>query len=128
MISALMPAVEDEPGVAAAWIKVRFFMWRLSKRTDANPHEPDIRLQPDYFPLNLERSDLNVVQAAAPVTLIVRSNYMAKRSNANTTNNIIGRGGETHQRGGGLTTNFGVPISDNQNTLARGGTVGARVS
>ena len=31
-----------------------------------------------------------------------------------------GEGGETHQRGGGLTTNFGVPISDNQNSLKAG--------
>jgi catalase len=29
-------------------------------------------------------------------------------------------GGETHQRGAGLTTNFGVPISDNQNSLKAG--------
>jgi catalase len=29
-------------------------------------------------------------------------------------------GGETHQQGGGLTTNFGVPISDNQNSLKAG--------
>ena len=31
-----------------------------------------------------------------------------------------GNGGETHQQGGGLTTNFGVPISDNQNSLKAG--------
>ena len=31
-----------------------------------------------------------------------------------------GNGGETHQTGGGLTTNFGVPISDNQNSLKTG--------
>ena len=31
-----------------------------------------------------------------------------------------GNGGETHQTGGGLTTNFGVPISDNQNSLKAG--------
>ena len=31
-----------------------------------------------------------------------------------------GNGGETHQQGGGLTTNFGVPISDNQNSLRAG--------
>ncbi|MCY7281361.1 MAG: catalase [Sphingomonas bacterium] len=31
-----------------------------------------------------------------------------------------GSGGETHQRGGGLTTNFGVAISDNQNSLKAG--------
>ena len=32
----------------------------------------------------------------------------------------IGNGGETHQSGGGLTTNHGVPISDNQNSLKAG--------
>ncbi|MEA1073227.1 catalase [Sphingomonas sp. LY160] len=31
-----------------------------------------------------------------------------------------GNGGETHQTGGGLTTNHGVPISDNQNSLKAG--------
>ena len=31
-----------------------------------------------------------------------------------------GNGDETHQQGGGLTTNFGVPISDNQNSLRAG--------
>ncbi len=31
-----------------------------------------------------------------------------------------GTGGETHQQGGGLTTNFGLPISDNQNSLKAG--------
>ena len=31
-----------------------------------------------------------------------------------------GNGGETHQQGGGLTTNHGVPISDNQNSLKAG--------
>ncbi|MBA3730156.1 MAG: catalase, partial [Sphingomonas sp.] len=31
-----------------------------------------------------------------------------------------GSGGETHQQGGGLTTNFGVPVSDNQNSLKAG--------
>ncbi len=31
-----------------------------------------------------------------------------------------GNGGELHQTGGGLTTNFGVPISDNQNSLKAG--------
>ena len=31
-----------------------------------------------------------------------------------------GSGGETHQTGGGLTTNHGVPISDNQNSLKAG--------
>ena len=31
-----------------------------------------------------------------------------------------GNGGETHQQGGGLTTNFGVPVSDNQNSLKAG--------
>ncbi|MBA3668198.1 MAG: catalase [Sphingomonas sp.] len=40
---------------------------------------------------------------------------------ATTTNGTtIGKGGETHQRGGGLTTNFGVPVSDNQNSLKAG--------
>ena len=32
----------------------------------------------------------------------------------------IGNGGESHQQGGGLTTNFGVPIGDNQNSLKAG--------
>ena len=32
----------------------------------------------------------------------------------------IGNGGETHQSGGGLTTNHGVAISDNQNSLKAG--------
>ncbi|MEO7411029.1 MAG: catalase, partial [Sphingomicrobium sp.] len=32
----------------------------------------------------------------------------------------IGNGGETHQQGGGLTTNHGVPVSDNQNSLKAG--------
>ena len=40
------------------------------------------------------------------------------------TTTIQGNGGETHQQGaglsGGLTTNFGVPISDNQNSLKAG--------
>jgi catalase len=31
-----------------------------------------------------------------------------------------GNGGETHQTGGGLTTNQGTPIADNQNTLRAG--------
>ena len=31
-----------------------------------------------------------------------------------------GNGGELHQTGGGLTTNYGVPISDNQNSLKAG--------
>ena len=31
-----------------------------------------------------------------------------------------GNGDETHQQGLGLTTNFGVPISDNQNSLKAG--------
>ena len=31
-----------------------------------------------------------------------------------------GNGGETHQSGGGLTTNHGVPVSDNQNSLKAG--------
>ena len=34
--------------------------------------------------------------------------------------NTLGKGGETHQQSGGLTTNFGVPISDNQNSLRAG--------
>ena len=38
----------------------------------------------------------------------------------NQSNGNIGSGGETHQQGGGLTTNFGVPISDNQNSLKAG--------
>lgn len=32
----------------------------------------------------------------------------------------LGSGGETHQTSGGLTTNHGVPISDNQNSLKAG--------
>ena len=41
------------------------------------------------------------------------------RSNARTTS--TGHGGETHQSGGEhLTTNFGVAISDNQNSLKAG--------
>ena len=36
------------------------------------------------------------------------------------TNAQTGEGGERHQSGGGLTTNFGVPISDNQNSLKAG--------
>ena len=36
------------------------------------------------------------------------------------TNAQTGEGGEGHQSGGGLTTNFGVPISDNQNSLKAG--------
>lgn len=43
---------------------------------------------------------------------------MPKQSNSNSTTN--GNGGETHQQAGGLTTNFGVPISDNQNSLKAG--------
>ncbi len=39
-------------------------------------------------------------------------------SNAPTT--TTGNGGETHQSGGGLTTNHGVAISDNQNSLKAG--------
>ncbi len=43
------------------------------------------------------------------------------RSNAPATPATTGTGGETHQQGGEpLTTNFGVPISDNQNSLKAG--------
>ena len=42
----------------------------------------------------------------------------APKSQATTT--TTGNGGETHQQGGGLTTNHGVPISDNQNSLKAG--------
>ena len=47
---------------------------------------------------------------------------MAKPSTptTTTTTSATGKGGETHQVGGGLTTNFGVPISDNQNSLKAG--------
>jgi catalase len=44
---------------------------------------------------------------------------MAKPSTP-TTRTTNGKGGETHQQGGGLTTNFSVPISDNQNSLKAG--------
>ena len=45
----------------------------------------------------------------------------AKGSKAPASKNTIGKGGETHQTGGPLlTTNFGVPISDNQNSLKSG--------
>ena len=44
---------------------------------------------------------------------------MAKPSTPTTTSKS-GTGGEIHQQGGGLTTNFGVPISDNQNSLKAG--------
>ncbi|MEP7131415.1 MAG: catalase, partial [Sphingomicrobium sp.] len=47
---------------------------------------------------------------------------MSKPSTPTTTTTTTGKGDETHQVGGGLTTNFGVPISDNQNSLK----VGAR--
>ena len=43
---------------------------------------------------------------------------MSKPSTPTTTK--PGNGGEIHQSGGGLTTNFGVPISDNQNSLKAG--------
>ncbi|MEO7504317.1 MAG: catalase [Sphingomicrobium sp.] len=36
------------------------------------------------------------------------------------TSTTPGNGGEPHQSGGGLTTNFGVPVSDNQNSLKAG--------
>ncbi len=49
---------------------------------------------------------------------------MAKLSTPKTTTPNIttkaGNGGEVHQQGSGLTTNFGVPISDNQNSLKAG--------
>ena len=44
---------------------------------------------------------------------------MAKPSTPSTSTKT-GNGGETHQQGGGLTTNHGVPISDNQNSLKAG--------
>ncbi|MEO8141713.1 MAG: catalase [Sphingomicrobium sp.] len=44
---------------------------------------------------------------------------MAKPSTPSTSAKT-GNGGETHQQGGGLTTNHGVPISDNQNSLKAG--------
>ena len=46
---------------------------------------------------------------------------MAHRpTSSKTPTNKPGKGGETHQQSGGLTTNFGVPISDNQNSLKAG--------
>ena len=50
---------------------------------------------------------------------------MAKPSTPSTSTKAdsakVGSGGETHQSGGEqLTTNFGVPISDNQNSLKAG--------
>ena len=46
---------------------------------------------------------------------------MAKPSTSNPPiKSLAGNGGETHQQGGGLTTNFGVPVSDNQNSLKAG--------
>ena len=44
----------------------------------------------------------------------------ASKSTTATAATTIGNGGETHQQGGGLTTNHGVPISDNQNSLKAG--------
>ena len=44
---------------------------------------------------------------------------MAKPSTPSTSTKT-GNGGEIHQQGGGLTTNHGVPISDNQNSLKAG--------
>jgi len=45
----------------------------------------------------------------------------SKASNAPATGVSTGHGGETHQSGGAaLTTNFGLPISDNQNSLKAG--------
>jgi len=45
----------------------------------------------------------------------------SKASNAPATAVSTGHGGETHQSGGAaLTTNFGLPISDNQNSLKAG--------
>ena len=44
---------------------------------------------------------------------------MAKPSTPSTTTKI-GKGGEPHQQSGGLTTNHGVPVSDNQNSLKAG--------
>ncbi len=44
----------------------------------------------------------------------------ASKSTTTTAATTIGNGGETHQSGGGLTTNHGVPISDNQNSLKAG--------
>ena len=47
---------------------------------------------------------------------------MAKspKTDAETPTTTSGNGGETHQRGSGLTTNHGVPVSDNQNSLKAG--------
>ncbi len=45
----------------------------------------------------------------------------AKKAGSAQSGRNPGNGGETHQQGGGLTTNFGVPISDNQNSLKAGG-------
>ncbi|MEO6255713.1 MAG: catalase, partial [Sphingomicrobium sp.] len=46
---------------------------------------------------------------------------MARTSKTNDARTSAGPGGETHQSGGDLlTTNFGVPVSDNQNSLKAG--------
>ncbi len=45
---------------------------------------------------------------------------MAKTPTSTPITTTTGNGGETHQSGGGLTTNHGVPISDNQNSLKAG--------
>ncbi len=45
---------------------------------------------------------------------------MAKSPTQTPITTTTGNGGETHQQGGGLTTNHGVPISDNQNSLKAG--------
>jgi catalase len=48
------------------------------------------------------------------------SNRKNTKSNNFNTPNKAGKGGETHQATGGLTTNQGTPIADNQNTLRAG--------
>ena len=45
---------------------------------------------------------------------------MSKSPTKSIPKTITGNGGETHQAGGGLTTNHGTPISDNQNSLKAG--------
>ena len=49
---------------------------------------------------------------------LARRGSKAKAEDLNDMN--LGVGGETHQRTGGLTTNHGVPVSDNQNSLKAG--------
>ncbi len=47
-------------------------------------------------------------------------NSKSNKRNDRNKPNTAGNGGETHQTSGGLTTNQGTPIADNQNTLRAG--------